>query len=84
MPVLVKALSDRVILAQRTINTKEMLIRTRPIFMLEPLLLGYLFSVPSAKIDVEAVQNCLKFMDTNAMSLNLIDAIAMHGLQKSQ
>lgn len=36
--------------------------------MLECLLLGYLNSVSSYKLDLNLVTNCLKYLDTNAIS----------------
>ena len=51
--------------------------------MLEPILLGYLSSTSVGKADVQSVQNCLKYLDTVAISQKLLQALSMHGMAKS-
>jgi hypothetical protein len=58
---LINALSDRLILANPHIKGSA-------VSLLEPLLLGYLHSVSSYKLDVELVSNCLRYLDTNMIS----------------
>ena len=71
MPVVVKALADRVILASQSLSGQvEFLSRT--IMMLEPILLGHLASVPVGKADVAALQSCLKYLDTVSISDKLL------------
>lgn len=82
MPIIVKALADRVIFASQTIGS-ETKFRSRPILMLEPILLGYLSSTAVGKADVASVQNCLKYLDTVAISHRLLQALSHHGMAKS-
>ena len=67
VPIVVKALTDRVILASQTLSGHVEFV-SRPIMMLEPILLGYLTSTALGKADVTSVQSCLKFIDTVAIS----------------
>ena len=50
-PIVVKALADRVVLASQKLGSPVKFL-SRPIRMLEPILLGYLFSAPVGKVDV--------------------------------
>ena len=46
--------------------------------MLEPLLLGYLSSIPQkgvGSLDIELVQKCCKFLDTQQISPNLMNKL---------
>ena len=81
-PVLVKALSDRLIFVQKQVG-KETQFITRPLFMLQPLLLGYLSSKNHTNVDTKAVQSCLRYLDTNAMSQTLIQYLSQLGLDES-
>ena len=51
IPIVVKALADRVILATQDLAGKVSF-QSRPMLMLEPILLGYLSSVPQGKVEV--------------------------------
>ena len=66
-PALVKALSDRIIFAQKKLGSETQFI-SRPIFMLESILLGYLSATSQSKMDVKAIQDCLRHLDTNLIS----------------
>ena len=81
-PILVKALADRVVFASRKLGGLVKFF-SRPMLMLEPILLGYLLSAPPGKLNVESVQNCLKYLDTVAISQKLLQALTSHGLMKS-
>lgn len=53
-PIVVKALADRVVFASRKLGDPVKFF-SRPILMLEPILLGYLSSTPVGKVDIESV-----------------------------
>lgn len=54
LPIVVKALADRVIFAARK-HAGSIRFYSRPMLMMEPILLGYLASTPVGKVDVESV-----------------------------
>ena len=70
-PIVVKALADRVIFASQKLGGPVKLM-SRPILMLEPILLGYLSSTSIGKADVASVQNCLKYLDTVSITQKLL------------
>ena len=72
--MLVKALADRVILARKNLGC-ETKILSRSISLLEPLLLGYLSYVSVGRANLANVQDCLKYLDTNMISSDLLNAL---------
>ena len=81
-PVLVKALADRVVLASKKLG-RETQFTSQPLFMLESILLGYLSTTSQSKMDVKAIQDCLRHLDTNLISQKLVQHLAGLGLDKS-
>lgn len=64
---LLAALSDRVVLSIQK-SSERTRFEVKSMLMLEPLLLGYLNSVSSYRLDLALISNCMKYLDTNAIS----------------
>ena len=64
---LIAALSDRVILSTQK-SSERARFEVKSLFMLEALLLGYLNSVSSYRLDLTLISSCMKYLDTNAIS----------------
>lgn len=68
--MLAGVLSDRMITARKESNRVKF--ETKPLCMLESLILGYLNGVSSYKLDLKLIANCLRYLDTNAISAQLL------------
>lgn len=72
--VICNTLADRISIATYD-NADDVIIKTRKVHMLEPLLMGYLASIKdSDEIDIKVIK-CIKYLDTEQLSKKLISKL---------